>query len=281
MLARLVSADDFVALCTMLNEIRIGCVSEGTRELFCSLDRPLMDGNVAATELFPTRHEVDRANAVRMGGLCGPVVRYEAADSGKLLGGVELERTLEGCMAPKRLLLKPGAQVMLLKNMDESLVNGSVGIVLCFCKERDFNRYAEGLVELAELDGVSCAESVVDGVSCRLWPVVAFRLVSGGERVVMCSPEDWKLELPTGEILAQRRQVPLLLAWALSIHKSQGQTLHRVSIDLRRVFETGQAYVALSRATSRDGLWVRNFRDSAVMVDDRVVKFYRGLDSVA
>lgn len=77
--------------------------------------------------------------------------------------------------------------------------------------------------------------------------------------------------------LATRIQVPLLLAWALSIHKAQGQTLHRVKVDLGRVFETGQAYVALSRATSIGGLQVLNFHPNKVTVHPKVKAFYARL----
>lgn len=111
----------------------------------------------------------------------------------------------------------------------------------------------------------------------RKWPVVAFVLPDGTERQILCVPETWKIELPDGEVQAQRTQVPLILAWALSIHKAQGQTLPRVKVDLGRVFEKGQAYVALSRATSREGLQVTGFDPRKVMVHPKVVEFYRNL----
>lgn len=79
------------------------------------------------------------------------------------------------------------------------------------------------------------------------------------------------------EELATRTQVPLILAWALSIHKSQGQTLDLVKVDLGRVFETGQAYVALSRATSMDGLQVLNFNPRKVTAHPKVKAFYESL----
>ena len=88
------------------------------------------------------------------------------------------------------------------------------------------------------------------------WPVVKF---TNGERLVV-TPVDFTVNNGDGEtVMAKRLQLPLILAWALSIHKSQGQTLERVRVDLRRAFEKGQAYVALSRATTMEHLQVLNF----------------------
>jgi len=92
-------------------------------------------------------------------------------------------------------------------------------------------------------------------------------------------PEQWKVELPNGEVQASRTQIPLILAWALSIHKAQGQTLERVRVDLGKVFEKGQAYVALSRATCQDGLQVLRFDPKKVMAHDKVRGFYASLYS--
>jgi ATP-dependent DNA helicase PIF1 len=97
--------------------------------------------------------------------------------------------------------------------------------------------------------------------------------------VILCQPEEWKVELPNGEVQAKRTQLPLILAWALSIHKAQGQTLERVKVNLGRVFEKGQAYVALSRATTQDGLQVLGFQKSKVMAHPRVIDFYNKLYS--
>ena len=78
------------------------------------------------------------------------------------------------------------------------------------------------------------------------WPIVEFYK----EKVKMLLPAmEFTVENSNGEVEATRNQVPLILAWALSIHKSQGQTLERVRVDLGEIFESGQAYVALSRAT--------------------------------
>jgi ATP-dependent DNA helicase PIF1 len=66
----------------------------------------------------------------------------------------------------------------------------------------------------------------------------------------------------------------------MSIHKSQGQTLERVVVDLARIFENGQAYVALSRATSIEGLQVLNFNAQKIRANPRVVEFYKRLDRV-
>ena len=72
-------------------------------------------------------------------------------------------------------------------------------------------------------------------------------------------------------------QIPLALAWSISIHKSQGMTLDCVSVSLSRVFECGQAYVALSRAKSLDNLKVLDLSESSVRANQRVVKYYVSL----
>lgn len=202
-------------------------------------------------------------------------------------------------MAPKSLELKKGAQVMLIKNMDDGLVNGSLGKVVAFMSEKSFEIYDSNPdilneKELSDAEEEHNRQSDLErfkqtnrelpntGASNngRLFPLVRFSIPDGTVRDLLVQPEDWKIELPNGEVQAQRSQLPLILAWALSIHKAQGQTLERVKIDLKRVFENGQAYVALSRATSQAGLEVQNFDPKKVMAHPRVAEFYNSLYSV-
>ena len=225
--------------------------------------------------------------------LHGKSYKYEAVDSGTITDLNMRDKLLSNMMAPKSLELKKGAQVMLIKNMDDGLVNGSLGKVIAFMTETNFEIYHrnpdildEGvpLEELEEEDQkarASISKSRNPGPNTgREFPLVRFAGVDGTSRDLLVQPEEWKVELPNGEIQAQRSQLPLILAWALSIHKAQGQTLERVKIDLKKIFEKGQAYVALSRATSQAGLEVQNFDKAKVMAHPRVVEFYNGLYSV-
>lgn len=113
------------------------------------------------------------------------------------------------------------------------------------------------------------------------YPLVRFLNPDGATtRDVLIEPEVWEInDENTNEVLVSRVQLPLMLAWALSIHKSQGQTLQMVKIDLTRIFENGQAYVALSRAVSRDGLQVLNFRKEKVRAHNAVLEFYNTLST--
>jgi ATP-dependent DNA helicase PIF1 len=190
--------------------------------------------------------------------------------------------------------LKKGAQVMLIKNMEDQLVNGSIGKVVAFMSEDYFDSYKENdkdfgapttgsddeRVDRARKKLKPMAMTDNPASMARKWPLVSFMQPDGTERHLLCQPETWKIELPNGEVQAQRQQVPLILAWALSIHKAQGQTLQRVKVDLGKVFEKGQAYVALSRAVSQDGLQVTRFEPRKVMVHPRVVEFYSNLISI-
>ncbi|POS81461.1 DNA repair and recombination protein pif1 [Diaporthe helianthi] len=271
----------------MLNEMRLGHISEQTVETFKKMSRPIhFDDGLEVTELFPTRHEVENSNQRRLRELPGEAHRYEAVDTGdpnirdKLLGNM---------MAPKVLELKKGAQVMLIKNLDETLVNGSLGTVIGFSTESAFE-ISGGLFD----DEPKAGEDVDPKFKQRIaalrrqmsesarpdmkkFPLVQFHAVDGTARIMLCCSEPWKVETPTGEVQASREQLPLILAWALSIHKAQGQTLARVKVDLGKVFEKGQAYVALSRAVTQDGLQVLRFDRRKVMAHPRVVSFYQKL----
>lgn len=245
---------------------------------------------------FPTRAEVDNANGVRMSRLSGEVMVFNAQDSGSIQDVQMRDRLLANCMAPPVIHLKKGAQVMLIKNMEDNLVNGSLGKIVAFMDEATFDYYRNNEDEFTG-DNKDCDDGddanaqnrkklralahKEGGISTsRKWPLVCFTQPDGTERHLLCQPETWKIELPNGEIQAQRSQVPLILAWALSIHKAQGQTLPRVKVDLGRVFEKGQAYVALSRATSQAGLQVTGFEPRKVMVHPKVIEFYSKLTDI-
>ncbi|KKA19930.1 DNA repair and recombination protein pif1, mitochondrial [Rasamsonia emersonii CBS 393.64] len=282
----------------MLNEMRLGKISQRTIDAFKKLSRPLdFHDSLEATELFPTRAEVDNANGLRMSKLSGETMTFHAVDSGTIQDPQVRDKLLANCMAPPVIHLKKGAQVMLIKNMEDTLVNGSLGRVVAFMDEATFDYYRENEDEFVEDAGYLSDEEKAararkriralahkekeDGINTsRKWPLVCFVQPDGTERHLLCQPETWKIELPNGEVQAQRQQVPLILAWALSIHKAQGQTLQRVKVDLGRVFEKGQAYVALSRATSQAGLQVFGFDPKKVMVHPKVIEFYRNLTNI-
>lgn len=227
-----------------------------------------------------------------MRNLHGQSFRYEAKDTGTIADITMRDKLLANMMAPKIIELKKGAQVMLIKNIDDTLVNGSLGRVSAFMTDKKFE-IIEDNPELLDEEGddldeaarenrnsLFAALSAKTGDSGVQYPLVDFIQTDGTIRRVLMQPEEWKVELPNGEIQAQRSQLPLILAWALSIHKAQGQTLERVKIDLKKVFEKGQAYVALSRATCQEGLEVHNFDKSKVMAHPRVAEFYNSLYSV-
>lgn len=268
----------------MLNEMRLGQISQQTVDTFKKLSRPLeFNDGVESAELFPTRAQVDGSNERRLRELPGTPNRYDAIDT----GDVNIrEKLLANMMAPKSIELKVNSQVMLIKNLDGSLVNGSLGTVIAFSDERAFDMsnmddYDDGMDAMAKARRKLKAfsrEPEPDGSGMK-YPVVRFISTDGVARVILCQPEEWKVELPNGEVQAKRVQIPLILAWALSIHKAQGQTLERVTVNLGKVFEKGQAYVALSRATSQEGLRVLGFDKNKVMAHPRVIVFYRQLYS--
>lgn len=325
----------------MLNQVRDGTLTETVISQFQQLCRPLSDEDgIVAAELFPTRKEVDYANLSRLKLLSEELVVYKSFDSGSLEEGEQRQRLLSNFMAPQVLDLKKGSQVMMLKNMDETLVNGSLGRIVDFVdpdtyffykklksfEEEDIikriNRNVadekenlqtekrlvcnadsltsnkldtsvfDFLEEFDDIEAVSpsvaenferkkfLVQSLYEHSKGKRLPLVRFLMRDGNTRTVLVQPEKFEIEDENENALVSRVQLPLVLAWSLSIHKSQGQTLPKVKVNLRNVFEKGQAYVALSRAVSRDGLQVLNFHPSKIMTHSTVVNFYKSLTSV-
>ncbi|CAD6887500.1 unnamed protein product [Tilletia controversa] len=288
----------------MLNEMRFGKLTPKSIAIFKSLNRvPKYGEGIEPTELFPRREDVEKANTNRLAALDSSTRIYNAIDTGRL-ATEQREKLLGNFIAPKSLSLKINAQVMLIKNVDEGLVNGSIGHIVDFKTvagaSREEGGVPDGLRVKAEKipdglrvkaekmegggSGIAAGGAVGSSRSRSMSPVKGaaeegpefpYVFFPQTNRYLLCKPDSWKNEDNMGEVLAERHQVPLILAWAMSIHKAQGQTIPCCRIDLRRIFEKGQAYVALSRATSLEGLQVLGFDPSKVMAHPRVINWSR------
>ena len=201
------------------------------------------------------------------------------------------------CTAPKVLKLKLSAQVMLLRNLELSggatkmLVNGSRGVVADLVSvadvvarlRQDIQACRSGHVppEFAHLGGARAQGEALVALQRRLTrceqfqfpalPLIKFR--NGVERVIY--PESFEHDVHNMGTVT-RLQVPLKLSWAITIHKCQGMTLDYVKVSLNNLFAEGQAYVALSRARSLDGLQILGTANAAcVRVSPVVLRFYQ------
>eukprot|EP00249_Psilotum_nudum_P022354 c28482_g1_i3 orf=369-2429(-) len=252
------SDSDFVS---MLNELRKGDCQSTTIKRLQGCMRPVDDcgSGIVLTRLYPRKVDVTRENDQKLNALNIDTFVFLAKDVGHSEFAM---RQLDNVRAVKELSLCVGAQVMLVKNLDTGLglVNGARGVVVRFIPVDD--KVASQFKNLAN----SVSPSGV-------WPVVRFACDST-ERIV--GPESWSVMEGDREI-ANRSQVPLILAWALSVHKCQGMTLDRVETDLSKAFDYGMVYVALSRVRCLDGLQLVGFDPSLIKVHPKVVCFYEGL----
>jgi ATP-dependent DNA helicase PIF1 len=137
--------------------------------------------------------------------LRGESKTYYAKDGG-LASGEQRQKLLDNFMAQQVLHVTVGAQVMLIKNIDETLVNGSMGIVVEFREPSVYDRnFAGESQEVTPKVGVVKALALDESRNKR--PVVDFNVPGGGIRQVLLEPETWKIELPNGDIQASRTQV--------------------------------------------------------------------------
>lgn len=220
----------------ILNFIRIGHVTQSITDTLLATGRQNIESNgILATQLCSHTKDANSLNESKLEALTGEMKTFEAQDSDN-----SMKKLLDlQVPAPGTLVLKIGAQVMLLKNINLSagLVNGARGVVV---------KYVDG------------------------FPIVKFK----NNKLFAAKPEKWAIKTPGG-VIVTRKQVPLKLAWAFSIHKSQGLTLDCVEMSLSKVFEAGQAYVALSRAQSLDSLRVLDFDAKQVWANTSVLQFYK------
>lgn len=270
-------------LINLLNEMRLGNVSQGSATLLSHLSRELdFDDGILPTEIYPHRLTVDSANSKHMNRLTSELHHFEAEDTrreganGIIITKDEADKIL-GHHAPKTLTLRAGAQVMCTKNIaDSDIVNGSIGQVIDFLTLSEAER--KGYPCLGVMPGMS--KGIEKGTKdntvmnlLRKWPLVHF--ADSGNYLV--TAVDFRYENDLGLMKARRRQVPLTLAWAMTIHKAQGQTIPRLKVDLHRTFADGQVYVAISRCKTLEGLQVLNFSPRSVFANPKVIEWDKNL----
>ena len=178
--------------------------------------------------LYTHNEDVDRINEEQLAKLKGTSRSYQMDEGGAPLLVEALKR---GCLSPATLVLKPGALVMCTKNNQiTGFANGTLGKVEGF-------EISTGYPIIETTDG----------------------------RSIVIAPMEWAVE-ENGKVRAKVTQIPLRLAWAITIHKSQGMSMDQAAMDLSRVFEHGQGYVALSRVRSLSGLHLLGWSESALSV---------------
>ena len=222
------------ALNDILNEIRNGEVTQRSLDLLESRLEFHPDEGEMETKLFTHNADVDRINQMFLSQIGGSARTFKASFKGSEALIETLKRSV---LALENLEVKVGAQVMFVRNNYEAgYVNGTLGRISGFT-EKGFP-----LVKTMDNDLIEAAL------------------------------ETWAIEDETGKALASFTQVPLRLAWAITIHKSQGMTLDSAMIDLSKAFEKGQGYVALSRLRDLSGLTLRGLNQTALEVDELAMK---------
>jgi ATP-dependent DNA helicase PIF1 len=214
-----------------LTSMREGTVKESHKQLLRTRYSKVPKDGI--TQLYSHNENVDDINSKELNKLSIKAVKFEMTSRGpeKLVSALK-----RGCLSPETLALKVGARVMFTKNdvIRHKYVNGTLGTVIGFSKEN----------------------------GC---PIV--KTHSG--TTVFAETAEWHIE-DAGRILARIIQVPLRLAWAITVHKSQGMSLDSAHMDLSAVFEYGQGYVALSRVRTLEGLYLAGLNNKALEVHPSV-----------
>jgi ATP-dependent DNA helicase PIF1 len=220
----------------ILSAIRKNAVTDDHKDTLASRAASLINSPVKSgvTKLFPHNADVDRMNDAELSKIPGVTKTFKMRAFGI---PPLIEQLKRGCLSPEVLTLKKGARVMFTKNaFFGGYVNGTTGEVFGFDQETGY-------------------------------PLVKLRTGA----MIMAEPTEWKIEADS-KVLASIVQLPLRLAWAMTVHKSQGMSLDAAFVDLSGAFAYGQGYVALSRVRTLEGLYLAGINERALEVDASVLK---------
>jgi len=222
----------------ILNAIRDDAVSDEHYEMLGSRFNVDLGENINPTKLYTHNRNVDAENIQKLSLIEGEVKKYVMQSTGR---DVMVEILKKSCLAQEELFLKKDAEVMFIKNnLEGGYVNGTRGVVI------GFNTYDLPIVKL-----------------------------HNGKKIEV-GLESWAIE-EDGKTKASLTQIPLRLAWAITIHKSQGMSLDSAEIDLSNTFAYGMGYVALSRVRALSGVRLVGFKPESLKVDPEVLKFDKTL----
>lgn len=221
---------DDEALLDVLDAMRAGDVRRHHAEKLLARVEETPPEDAILTELHTVNIDVDTLNEKKLSELDGDELFYTQTTTG---GENYVENLQRSVLAPSVLRLKEGALVMAVKNaLDRKYVNGSLGVVSAFEPATEY-------------------------------PIVEFK----NGRTVTMQPDTWELR-DGDKKRASITQIPLRLAWAITVHKSQGMTLDAARIDLRKAFVEGMGYVALSRVKNLDNLYLIGINNMALRVSE-------------
>jgi len=204
------------------------------------LDSKISDGEFQGTHLFPLRGQAEKFNQVELAKIDGEIHSFKTIYAGN---SKSIEQLKKHSPLPEELFLKIGALVMLKQN-DPNLrwVNGSTGYVTKISKTK-----------------------------------IDVKLLTGRE--IEVEPVSFSLLNAEGIAMAAVTNFPLSLAYAATIHKAQGMTLDGLKVNLKSLWEPGQAYVALSRVTDPNQLYIESWQPQSIKADPMVERFYSSLSS--
>ena len=218
----------------ILTQLRSGNLDPDAYEALLEARHRTFDDDIDPVRIYTHNLDVDKVNQEQLDLLDAPLRSHSMNRIGKKK---HVERLIASCLSPEYLELKEGAVVMCTKNNHElGYVNGTMGTVI---------GHDDGNLPIIE--------------------------TLTGKRYTMNRAE-WAFD-DEGKTVAAITQIPLRLAWAVTVHKSQGMSIDRAEMDLSQTFEYGQGYVALSRVRSLEGLRLLGLNDRALQVHPTILEY--------